>query len=111
MSKEIYNIKTTLDIGFRVDTVGLLSEIAAAAMDRKMGVLKIPLNQFVYLLSKLGERATELNDPELNVWMLSLGLYEVPASEIPKAIDYQLSLIHAKPQRVLDVVKLAPSEP
>ena len=29
---------------FRVDTMSLLTEIADAGLDRKMGVLKLPLN-------------------------------------------------------------------
>ncbi|MBT0549154.1 hypothetical protein [Riemerella anatipestifer] len=74
---------------FRVDTVGLLQEIADCGLDRNMGVLKIPLNVFKNLLCQVANRASELNDPKMNILMLKLGLYEIENKEIEKAIQVQ----------------------
>jgi hypothetical protein len=82
---------------FRVDTMSLLNEIVDAAMDRNNGVLKIPINIFKNILGEVAERAIKLNDPELNILMLRLALYDTPQSEIPNAIEQQKLLIeHGK---------------
>lgn len=83
---------SAISIGFRVDTLGLLTEIADAGLDRRMGILKLPINIFKNTLAEVAQRATELNDPELNILMLRLALYEVPPHEIPKAIEHQMML-------------------
>lgn len=84
---------SALDIGFRVDTLGLLTEIVDAGLDRRMGILKLPINIFKNILAEVAQRATELNDPKLNILMLKLALYEVPPNEIPKAIEHQMMLM------------------
>jgi len=81
------------DVGFRVDTMGLLNEICDCGLDRRMGVLKQPMNIFKNILGEVAERAIELNDPRLNILMLKLALYEVAPNEIPSAIEYQMDLI------------------
>lgn len=86
---KILNIMEKGTLIFRVDTVGLLQEICDCGLDRNMGVLKVPLNIFRSLLWQVANRAGELNDPELNILMLRLGLYEVEHKEIEKAIEYQ----------------------
>jgi len=78
---------------FRVHTLNLLNEIADHAIPRKTGVLKVPLNQFKNLLALVAQRATQLNDPELNILMLRLTLYEVDTYEIVDAIKQQEKLI------------------
>ena len=78
---------------FRVDTLGLLTEIADAGLDRRMGVLKIPINIFKDLLADVAQRATELNDPRLNILMLRLALYEVPNNKIPEMIEHMEKLV------------------
>jgi hypothetical protein len=84
---------SALLVGFRVDTMALLHEIANCGIPTTAGVLKVPLNVFKNLLARVAERAIVLNDPELNILMLSLNLYEVPVYEIPKAIENQMSLV------------------
>jgi hypothetical protein len=81
---------------FRVDTLALLNEIADAGLDRRMGILKIPINIFKDLLAEVAQRATELNDPELNILMLRLALYEVPQDKIMETIEAQKELIKPK---------------
>lgn len=85
MSKELMH--------FRVDTPALLLEIVNCAMDRRNGILKIPINIFREYLVKVAERAAKLNDPELNILMLEMNLYEVPVCEIVDKIEHQKSLI------------------
>ena len=83
---------SALSVGFRVDTMGLLTEIADSGLDRRMGVLKIPLNVFKNILGEVAERAIQLNDPQLNILMLKLALYEVHPHEILDAIEHQMKL-------------------
>lgn len=65
---------------WRVNTAGLLSEIqncgGAAILDK-------PINIFGKLLFSVGERAAQLNDPELNALMCRLAIYSIsdPYSE------------------------------
>ena len=77
--------KGTLE--FNVDTMALLHEIADNAIHSTGGVLKIPLNIFKNLLAQVANRAIEIDDPELHILMLRLGLYEVPHDEIPRKIE------------------------
>ena len=81
---------------FSVNTIGLLTEIVDCGLDRRMGVLKTPINQFRHLLVQVAQRATELNDPKLNVLMLRLWLYEASPEDMPKLIDEQLKFITNK---------------
>lgn len=83
-------------MSFRVDTLGLLNEIVDGGLRPNMGVLKIPINIFKDLLADVAYRATELNDPKLNILMLSLCLYEVSPNDIPKAINLQKRIINQK---------------
>lgn len=81
---------------FRVDTNQLLNEIADCALPRTMGVFKIPLNVFKKLLARTAQRASEINDPELNIIMLQLTLYEVQPDKISDAIAHQKKLIEIR---------------
>jgi hypothetical protein len=81
-----------LNVGFRVDTMSLLTEICDYGLARNMGVLKIPLNIFKNILGEVALRATEINDPKLNILMLKLNLYEINPNEICNAIELQMKL-------------------
>jgi len=50
-------------------------------------ILRIPFNTLKKLLCMVAQRAIELNDPELNILMLRLALYEVNPDERAKLID------------------------
>lgn len=78
---------------FTVHAVNLLEEIANCSLPKDMGVLKIPLNLFQGLLAQVTRRATELNDPKMNILMLRLGLYEVAPEDIRKMIEQQEKLL------------------
>lgn len=92
------------ELEFRVDTNQLLTEITEFGLPRTMGVLYRPINIFRNYLCRVAERAIELNDPKMNILMLSLGLYEVQNREIPGAIEKQKALIeqHEKEQKIKD---------
>lgn len=92
------------DYEFRVDTAALLNEIANCAMPRTMGILKIPINVFRELLVRVSQRSIELNDPELNILMLKLGLYEGNPAEIIEAIKQQRERIKSNEPPTVGVV-------
>jgi hypothetical protein len=58
---------------WKVNTPGLLSEIMN---NSGASVLRIPLHIFADLLMQVAKRASEINDPKLNILMLRLALYE-----------------------------------
>ena len=82
-----------VQVKWRVHTTNLLHEIADCGLSPRMGIYFQPLNIFKNLLAEVAQRATELNDPELNILMLRLTLYELPNREIMKAIKKQQKLI------------------
>jgi hypothetical protein len=90
---QIKNIESVLDLGFRVHSVNLLHDIILNQIGPNAGVLKVPLNNFQYWLATMAERCTELNDPELNIICLSMGLYEANPSEIGDKIEAQIKLM------------------
>jgi len=65
---------------WKVNTPQLLKEILE---NNETQILRVPLSVFGHLLSEVGERASELNDPKLNALMCRLAIYEVsdPYSE------------------------------
>lgn len=89
-------MKKTLE--FRVDTMGLLTEIADSALRRGDGVLRFPLNAFRIHLGRVAARAAELDDPQLNICMLNLALYEVPVNKVYTEIQKQRRRIKKQPK-------------
>jgi len=47
------------------------------------GILRVPFNIFGKMLAEVADRAIILDDPELNILMLRLTLYEVADMDIP----------------------------
>ena len=94
-AKKITKVKVTTElVSFRVDTLALLVEITDNALAPKMGVLQKPINIFKNLLAEVAERAIQINDPELNILMLRLALYNTPPKDIAKAIQQQRARIN-----------------
>jgi hypothetical protein len=80
-------VPTKLDVfsmQFDVNTPGFLKE---AAENCNGGMYAVCWNIFRTLIAMVAERATELNDPIMNVLMLRLNLYEVPVEERHKIIE------------------------
>ena len=74
------------ELGFRVSTPDLLREIANNGLDIRMGMLKIPINELRRHLILLAELAIKIDNPELHIMMLRLGLYEDSNSDIENKI-------------------------
>lgn len=78
----VFNTKNKLQ--FDVNTPQFLHE---AAENCNGGMYAVCWNIFKDLLAMVAERATELNDPILNVLMIRLNLYEIPPMERNKVIE------------------------
>ena len=78
---------TKLDVfklRFDVDTPHFLKE---AAENCNGGMYTVCWNIFAELLTMVATRATELNDPIMDVLMLRLGMYDVRPMDRSKTID------------------------
>lgn len=80
---------------FRIHVPNLLHEIALLNPNGG-GVMKIPLNIFRIYLAKVAERAIQIDDPELNILMLEMALYEVDVYNIRDEIRKQKKRIPSK---------------
>lgn len=74
---------------FNLDVPSLLEEITNAGLKKNMGVLKIPMNLLQGFLHSVAKRASELDDPELNILMLRMRLYAVETEDVRKLIEEQ----------------------
>ena len=70
---------------WKVHTPRLLEEIAKCC--KGSDALIIPFNIFKGILAELAECAIRKDDPELNVLMLRLALYDVKPKDTQEAID------------------------
>lgn len=92
----VKNVNSVIELGFRVHTANLLDDIVINALTERSGVLAFPLNNFKRWLVDLTERCAEINDPELNIIMLSMGLYDVDPKDIVGQIENQIELMQNK---------------
>jgi len=65
-------------------------------------VMKIPLLSILHILAQVGERASELNDPLLNSYMLKLGVYDVAD---PKNENYDKDFVTKYLDNVQELIK------
>lgn len=72
---------------WRVDTPALIKEMVEC--NPSAWILGKPGTIFVRILGSLAERAIKLDDPELNILMLRLGLYDTAPADISEAIQQQ----------------------
>ena len=80
-------VKTKLDVfkmQFDVNTPQFLKE---AALCNNGGMYIVCWEAFRRLLVMVAERATEINDPIMNVLMIRLNLYELPNADRHKIIN------------------------
>lgn len=75
------------EMTWRVDTPALLNEIANCS---NQGIYSPVMAIFGRALACVADRATQLNDPILNICMLKLKMYEVPHDLINEKIKEQL---------------------
>lgn len=83
-------------VNWKVHTPNLLQEILN---NPGTGILTQPLRILASILSDVGERAAELNDPKLNALMCRLTIYSISD---PTAPDYD-------PEAVREILKQAAS--
>ncbi len=80
----------TVQLGWRVHTPQLLNELSKVNKDG-LGVMTKPMAIFAGLLHQVAERASNINDLELNKLMMRLTLYDIADPESPrydeKAVD------------------------
>jgi hypothetical protein len=62
------------DLSWTCHTPNLLAEVLN---NKGSEVLRMPINIFSRLLHRVAERASQLNDPELNLLMMDLTLYDI----------------------------------
>ena len=87
---------TQQNLVWRVHTAKLLDEVLNS--NPGMAIVNKPLNILGKLLAQVGERAAELNDPQLNALMCQLTIYTVAD---PHSSDYDADatreIIYAHP--------------
>ena len=100
------------EVHFKCDTPALLQEIMTGVVDNpKSGahILKIPLLILNNYLGQVAQRAAELDDPQLNILMLEMKLYEVEHNQIGVEIAKQKERLVKSPiklsQKSLDIIK------
>lgn len=77
---------------WKLNVPGLIEEIGKNC--KEADALRIPLNVFLRFLKSIAEYAIRKDDPELNIYMLRMGLYDVPKLEIDKAILGELEIMN-----------------
>lgn len=99
----IKKANSVLGLGFRVHSPNLLQDIITHALLQNSGMIKFPLNEFQRWLIVLAERCIEINDPELNIIMLSMTLYDVDPRDITAQIENQMLLMQKGDGKVYDL--------
>lgn len=94
-------IKTKLDVFSRQFDVNTPQFLKEACENCEGGMYEICWNVFRNLIAMVAERATELNDPIMNVLMIRLNLYEMPNEERYKVIE-QMRKRYEKEMEVSD---------
>jgi len=77
---------------WKLNAPGLLEEIAQNCRDA--AYMSFPLNVFRKFLKSIAEYAVKKDDPELNILMLRMGLYDVPKLETDEAILGELEKLN-----------------
>ena len=85
------NVKTET-ITMTVDALHILEEVVQE--DEMPFGIKLGVGMIHRLLQKVASRAAKLNDPQMNVLMLKLHLYDVP--NVSKAIAEQEEIMNNK---------------
>lgn len=80
----------SVNVQWKVHSARLLNEILNS--NPGMGILEKPINIFGKLLAAVGDRAAELNDPQLNALMIRLTIYSVAD---PTSPDYDKTVCDA----------------
>jgi hypothetical protein len=74
----------TQKLGWKVSTSGLMKEILTNVDKKGQSALRDPILIWVNLIGQVGQRAAQLNDPELNKLMVRLGIYSISDPNDPE---------------------------
>ncbi len=86
--------------GWKVHTPSLLTEVLN---NKGAAILAQPINIFANLLAKVAERAAQIDDPELNILMMRLTLYEQADPE--KRTFREIKAAYAEQERRMEKPK------
>lgn len=73
-----------MKLEFRCHLPNLLDEVLS---NPGCSILRVPIGITKGLLERAAARAAEIDDPELNICMMNLSLYDIPPLKIPEAIE------------------------
>ena len=79
---------------FNIDVPAFIKELQENATKEQSYVMRAPMETLKSKLAQIAKRASEINDPELNILMLETKLYEVEHSEIYNLIEKQKQLLN-----------------
>lgn len=82
-------------LDWRCHTNNLLRELVEN--NPSASICRVPVQILLGLLHEVATRASALDDPELNVLMLRLQLYDVPVDELTATIESQRARIKETP--------------
>ena len=82
-----HSSSSAINLDWKCNTPGLIEEVANCCTDAT--ALITPLRILQRMLQELAAIAIRIDDPELNVMMLRLSLYDVPHLKIDAAIKQQ----------------------
>lgn len=81
-------MKKEFNLAWRIHTPNLLNEVLSS--NPGMAIMDKPFNILGKLLAQVGERAAELNDPQLNALMCQLTIYSIAD---PTGPDYDAEVV------------------
>lgn len=81
---------------WKVNTPQLYKEIVECMKGGE--ILRTPLRIMMCILGELATYAIKKNDPELNVLMMRLALYDIPPSKVQDYIDAEREKMKVPPQ-------------
>lgn len=84
-------------VTWRVNMPGMLQEIGG---NPEMSVMRQPLQILAQKMQAVAACAIRLNDPELNILMLELALYDLSRDGVQINTDYQSSMIEQQKKRL-----------
>lgn len=76
-------------LSFKIHTPNFLIELVDCGLDVKMGILKVPLNEFRRKLVELADIGRKIDNPLLHLWLFDMTLYE---EADPESKDYNPKL-------------------
>ena len=74
---------------FKFHTPNFFKELVECGLDIRMGIYKVPLNEFMRRLAELADIGRKIDNPLLHLWLFDMTLYE---ESDPESKDYNPKL-------------------